>query len=242
MRYSLTIIFYFFLQTSSFSAPLKDFTASYDLYHSNMYIGQSTRRLSTKNQLLTFTSIAKSEGIAAWFYDITINEKSELQLKNQQLNFFSYSYTEKKNNKNKSYQLHLDKKNKFYNSHTNEHYPIAANLHDTLGITIAIMYDMQIGKRNMKYTIAEKDKLKNYSIKFLQKENLATDNGEISSLKMEHYNPQTKERFTFWCATDMGFLPIRIRKINRKGKEILLTLSKFNAKDIHISMDDDEID
>lgn len=242
MQYLLTIIFYFLLQTTSSSAPLKDFTAIYDLYHSEMYIGQSTRRLSSENKFLTFSSVAKTDGIAAWFYDISIIEESKLRYKDQRLNFFSYSYNEKKNNKNKSYQLRLDKPQQFYNSHTKELYPVTLNLHDTLGFTVAIMYDMQAGKRNIKYTIAEKDKLKNYSIKFIKKESLATNDGEIRTLKMEHYNPQTKQRFTFWCAEDMGFLPVRIRKINRKGKEVLLNLSKFNQKDINLTIDDEEID
>ncbi len=242
MRFLTTLFFYFLLQSTSFSAPLKDFTASYDLYRSEMYIGQSTKHLTTKNNLLTFSSVAKTEGVAAWFYDIRITEESKLRYKDQRLSFFSYSYDENKNDKKKNYQLHLAKQDQFYNSHTQKLYPVTANLHDTLGFTLAIMYDMQAGKREMKYTIAEKDKLKNYSIKFIKKENLPTYDGEIRTLKMEHYNPQTKLRFTFWCAEDMGFLPIRIRKINYKGKEVLLNLSKFNQKDISLTLDDEEID
>lgn len=103
------------------------------------------------------------------------------------------------------------------------------------------MHDMQAGNRSITYTIAEKDKLKTYSIKFIQKENLATNNSSVPTLKMEHYNPQTKQRFTFWCAENMGFLPIRIRKINRKGKEILLNLTQFNQKKIYLSLDDEDL-
>lgn len=241
MRYLLTIVFYLFIQTTSSSAPLKDFTVSYDLYHDEMYIGQTSRNLVANDKFLTFSSVAKTAGIAAWFYDITISEKSKLRYKDQQLNFFSYSYNENKNDKKKSYQLRLDKQHQLYNSHTKELYPIKSNLHDTLGFTVAIMHDMQAGNRSITYTIAEKDKLKTYSIKFIQKENLATNNSSVPTLKMEHYNPQTKQRFTFWCAENMGFLPIRIRKINRKGKEILLNLTQFNQKKIYLSLDDEDL-
>ncbi len=242
MQYFITIILGFLLYSPSYSTPLKDFIASYALYHNEMYIGQSLRRLSTGNQFLTFSSIAESKGIAAWFYDITINEESKLQFKDQRLNFFSYSYNEKKNNEIKNYQLHLNKQEKLHNSHTNEIYPLTNNLHDTLGFTIAIMHDLQSGLREMKYTIAEKDKLKTYHIKFIEKENLTTNYGTITTLKMEHYDPKTSKRFTLWCAEKLDFLPVRIRKINHKGKETLLNLTQFNQKTLDIPLEEEEID
>lgn len=240
MRYLITIIFYFLLQSNTFAIPIKDFIVRYDLYHNEAYVGQTTRRLVTKNKFLNFSSTAKTDGIAAWFFDITITETSKLRYKNNRLNFFSYSYNEKKNNENKGYQLRLDKANKFYNSHTKELYPVTNNLHDTLGFSAAIMHDLQAGKREIKYTIAEKNKLRIYTLKFIKKENLATNKGKINTLKMEHYNPQTKTRFTLWCAETMGFLPIRIRKINYKGNETLFNLTHFNQQAIDLILDEEE--
>lgn len=242
MRYLITILFYFSIQTLSFAAPIKDFTARYNLYHNETYVGQTTRRLVTENKFINFSSIAKTDGIVAWFVDITITETSKLRYKNNRLNFVSYSYNEKKNDENKGYQLHLDKANKFYNSHTKEFYPITNNLHDTLGFTAAIMHDMQNGKREIKYTIAEKNKLKTYTLRFITKENIATNGGQITTFKMEHYNPQTKERFTLWCAENMGFLPIRIQNINRKGDENLLNLTQFNQKEFYLDLPEEELE
>lgn len=242
MKYLTTIIFYFILQSTAFSAQLKDFTAGYDLYHNGMYIGKSTRNLVTNNKFLTFSSVAETAGIAAWFFNITINETSKLRYKDGRLNFFSYDYNEKNNDKNEGYELHLDKAQTFYNSYKKERYPAAKDLHDTLGFTVAIMHDMNEGNREIKYTIAEKDNLKPYTLKFIQKEDLKTNSGVISTLKMEHYNPQTKHRFTFWCAEKMGFLPVRIRNINHKGDESLLNLTHFNHQAVYLNLDDDESD
>ena len=191
---------------------------------------------------MTFTSTAVSKGIAAWFYDIQIDEESKLKFNDKRLNFLSYSYHEKKNDKIKHYQLSLNKQKQLFNSHNKKHYPLTNNLHDTLGFTVAIMFDMQSGLREMKYTIAEKDKLKPYHVKYIHKESLTTQHGELSTLKMEHYDPQSKKRFTFWCAEKLGFLPVRIRKIDHKGKETLLNLIQFNHKALEISLDEEEID
>lgn len=242
MQYLITITFYFLLQSITFASPLKDFTAGYDLYHNGMYIGQSTRKLTTKDKFLTYSSVAKTAGVVAWFIDITITETSKLLFKNKRLNFISYDYNEKNKDKNEGYQLRLDKPQQFYNSYKKQHYPVAKNLHDTLGFTVAIMHDIQLGKREIKYTIAEKDNLKTYTLKFIKKEALITDKGKISTLKMEHYDPQTKARFTFWCAENMGFLPIRISNINQKGDENLLNLNRFNQKKIYLELDEEESD
>ncbi len=240
MRDLITILFYFSLQTLSFAAPIKDFTARYDLYHNETYIGKTTRSLVTENKFIKFSSIAKTDGIVALFVDITITEISKLRYKNNHLSFVSYSYNEKKNDENKGYQLRLDKANKFYNSHTKELYPVVNNLHDTLGFTAAIMHDMQNGKREIKYTIAKKGSLKTYDLKFIAKENIATNKGHITTFKMEHYNPQTKERFTLWCDKSLGFLPVRIQKINHKGDENLLNLTQFNQKEFYLELPEEE--
>lgn len=242
MPYLITIIIYIFAQNIAFSAPIKDFTAHYDLYYNGFYVGKSTRTLATKNNLATFSSIAKTAGVAAWFADITVTEASKLRYENNKLNFVSYLYDEKGNNKNEKYELHLDKSLRLYNSHEKKFYPPTTNLHDTLGFTVAIMLDMQAGKRNIKYTIAEKDNFKPYTLKFIKKEALMTDKGEINTLKMEHYDPETKYRFTFWCAENMGFLPIKISNINPKGDENSLHLTHFNNNPIHLSLDEEEFE
>jgi len=240
MRYLVTIILTIILQASVNAAPVKDFTATYDLYHNQFFVGKSKRSLNTESKNLTFTSTAETAGVAAWFFNVTITEISKLQLNNKHLNFVSYTYNEKNSDENKGYELRLDKTKNFYNSHTKKLYPTTTNLHDTLGFTVAIMQDMQAGQRNITYTIAEKDNLKKYTLKFIKKENLSTDKGEISTLKMEHYDPQTKHRFTFWCADKMNFLPVRIRNINHKGDESLLNLTHFNQQPISMSVYNEE--
>ena len=57
---------------------------------------------------------------------------------------------------------------------------------------------------------------------------------------MEHYDPQSKTRFTLWCAEKMGFLPIRILKKNHKDDESLLNLTHFNNKKIYLYLDEEE--
>lgn len=242
MRYINTLLLYFSMQTFLFASPINNFVAQYDLYHNQTYVGKTERRLVSKNKLLTFSSIAKTDGFLSWFADITVTEKSQLQAQDNSLNFISYSYLEVDGSKKKQYQLHIDKSKSIYNSHTQKTYPLNHDLHDTLGFTVAIMHDMKKGKREIKYSIAEKDSLKTYTLKFIEKVNIETQTGNIETFKMEHYNPHTNERFTLWCAKNMDFLPIRILSINRKGDENLLNLSQFNNKKVYLELTEEESD
>lgn len=221
--------------TGTAATTVKDFSAEYSLYHNQLFVGESKRQLSSSNHSLIFSSFTETAGLAALFADIKINEVSKLAFKNNQLNFVSYQYTEKNKNKNETYQLSLAKNQQFYNSHTKQHYPAANNLQDTLGFTVAIMQDLQAGQRDIKYTIAEKDNLKSYRLKFIQKENISSNLGNISTLKMEHYDPASKLRFTFWCAENMNFIPLKIRKINHKGDEDVFKLTMFNQQKIYLN-------
>lgn len=232
----------FLLSLTTQANGVKDFTAEYDLYHNGLLVGESKRQFKNNNESLKFTAFTETAGLAALFIDIKINEVSTLQLKNNQLRFVSYQYNEKNKNKNETYRLSLGKDQTFYNSYTKQHYPADKNLQDTLGFTVAIMQDMQTGKRDIKYTIAEKDNLKSYSLKFIKKENLSTNDGYITSHKMEHYNPATKHRFTFWCAEKMGYLPVRIQKINHKGDKDVFNLIRFNKKRIYLNLQEENND
>lgn len=243
MRNLTTAIFYLFFQANLFATPIQNFTAKYDVYHNDVFVAKSTRVLNSTHHHLNFSAVTETAGIVAWFSSITINEMSTLTHTKNKLSFSSYKYDEKKNDKSKLYQLTLDEKSQqLYNSYTKEHYPTSNNLHDTLGFTIAIMHDLSKGKRELNYTIAEKKHLKSYHLKFIKEEKFSSHNNEINTLKMEHYDPVKKTRFTLWCAEELNFLPIKISKIKENGDETLLNLRQFNQKKIYLNIDSDEID
>ena len=242
MQHFISIIsLYLFLPIIAFSAPIKDFSATYKLYHNELYVGESVRTLKTEGKNLSFTAKTDTAGLAALFFSISINETSKLRLDKKQLRFVSYEYDEKNKDKSERYKIYLEQ-NQLYNSHTKQHYPIAEDLQDILGFTISVMHDLNAGKQKITYTIAEKDSLKPYHLKLIKEESIATNNQAINTLKMEHYNPETKHRFTLWCAEELGYLPIRIRSINHKGDENLFNLTQYNQRAIYLNLDNNEID
>lgn len=239
MRFISVIFTILLMQPLVFASTIKDFTANYAVYQNGFFLGNSQRRLNRPNNIYNLSSITESAGIAAWFFKVKIVETSKLRLKDNKLFFYSYSYDEKQKNKHDKHSLSLSKSNKLYNSFTKQYYPLSNNLHDGLGFTLAIMHDLKNGIRKLKYTIAEKEHLKSYFIKFISEENISTDDGDVKTLKMEHYDAKTKSRFTFWCAEKYDFLPIRINNIKQNGDEITLNLTRYNNKDVYLYLDED---
>ena len=250
MRYLTSTILYFCLQTITLASPIQNiqnFTAKYDVYHNGLYVGQSTRTLNSNNNSLSFSSVTETAGLAALFFNITIHETSQLRFKNNQLNFVSYHFEEKNNDKSERYQLSLiekpaEKSRQLYNTHTKKHYPASDNLQDMLGFTITAMMDLKKGQRELNYTLADKDHVKPYHLKLKKEEKIATDSGEINTLKMEHYDPIKNIRFTLWCAEKLNFLPVKISQIKENGDETLLTLTELNSKKVYLNFDNEALD
>ncbi len=231
------------LLSSSPLQAVENFSAGYDLYYNGIFVGRSQRELKNNQNILTYTATSKTAGLAAVFLDVTIRETSRLRLQQQQPRFFDYHYLESNNDKQEKYAITLRDQHTFYNSHTKKTYPYADNLQDTLGFAIRLMHDLQQGKRNIAYTMAEKDQVKTYNLKFIGKESLLTDNAPLETIKLEYHEPGSKLRFTVWCAEKMGFLPVRIASITPHGDENLLLLNAYNRKKIYIDYDlEEELD
>jgi len=242
MKILITLFFIFTAPILS-AENINDFIAQYDVYKNDFPVAQSTRTLRSKNNVLNFSSETQTTGFAALFYSVKINETSQLELKDNNLHFVSYDFNESKNNKNKRYQLLIDKPSqKLFNTKTQQYYTNHKNLQDMLGFTVAIMYDLKNGRRDLNYNLADKDKINSYHLKFIKEEMITNGNKEIKTLKMEHYDTEKKQRFTLWCAPEYDFIPLKIRKIKNNDDEILLALTKLNQNQFNLMYNKSEID
>ena len=59
-------------------------------------------------------------------------------------------------------------------------------------------------------------------------EQLRSSLGKLDLLQLEHKANKGDYRFTFWCAKQLQYLPIKIRKIEQDGDVILLKLRRLD--------------
>jgi hypothetical protein len=93
---------------------------------------------------------------------------------------------------------------------------------------IALMQDLQQGKRELSYTVADDGKIKVYSPTFVGEEKVRTDLGEFNTLKYERVSSDKKRRTTLWCAPVLHYLPVQVEHLE-KGDAVRMVLQSLEG-------------
>ena len=100
---------------------------------------------------------------------------------------------------------------------------------DKLSYQLAIMYDLQNGKTEFEYSIADKRKFKNYYFKVVGNEDIATPLGSLQTVKIERVMEKGEKSTVLWCAPSLGFLPVRIEQNEKGGDEFSLMIKSVEG-------------
>ena len=220
---------------------IKPFTAKYDVYRNGLLIARTTRILSNNKDLYEFKSSTILAGLATLFLDIKLQEESTLQL--QQGNFYlqnyQYNKVDKKNNEKFSIQYKV-KKNNLYHSLTRQSHAVKKQQYDILSFVIGIMSDFIKNEPHKHYTILEKNKVRDYLFQISGKALFTYQGKDLITHVLQQVKLPSRHQFTFWCAEQFQYLPVRINKTETDGDEILMKLTHYNGQAIELSSQLDE--
>jgi len=208
------------------------FSAIYSLSKAGMAVGETTVTLSKLgNNEYLYTSSSKTTGLAAMFIDDTVIEQSRFTIKNSTIRMLEYNYTHSgKPHKNRK-QVYDWKNNIAREQVAKQKWEIKLQPEsiDKHAYRYAIMMDITNHKDNIQYSIADDDKLATYS--FVQQEpvEIHTALGDLKTnrLKMER---DKKTSILFWCAPELGNLPVRVEKDSTKNGKLTLKLISVNGE------------
>lgn len=242
ITYFCTVVLIIISGNTLASTKIKPFTAQYDVYRNGLLIAHTVRALSNKKDVYEFKSSTELRGLASVFLSIKLQEESTLLL--QQGNFYlrNYQYNKKEKNKNESISIKYNsKKNNLYHSLTQQSHTIKKQQYDILSFSIGIMSDFMKNEPHKHYTILEKNKVRDYLLQISGKTHFTYQGKELEAFKLEQVKLPSRDQFTFWCAEKLQYLPIRIRKTETDGDEILMKLTHYNGQAIELStpLDDD---
>lgn len=205
------------------------FEATYDVLYNEFYLGTAVRTLQPQdNQTWIYRSHTSPKGIASAFVSDIIDETSTIRKYDNRFQPSLYDYHQHGGKKDKAFQLKFDWKSKqLSNTYTKKEYPLSANTHDLLSFQIQLMQDMQAGKTSISYIIADKKRVDTYSLKLTETENVETPMKTFSAIKMVSNKIRDKMQFIIWCAPELGYLPIKVMKIDDDGDESVLILESL---------------
>lgn len=106
--------------------------------------------------------------------------------------------------------------------------PLNRGLLDKSSYQIALQHDVAAGKRSMSYQIVDGDEIETYDFRVLGEEKVDTKVGQVDAIKVERVRDptQSKRQTTLWLAKKWDYLLIRLRQIEKDGKEYQIVLEQ----------------
>jgi hypothetical protein len=92
------------------------------------------------------------------------------------------------------------------------------------------MLDMQAGKKQVTYTIADKKRVDDYHLQRTGTDTIETPMKTFTSTKLVSNKIRDKMQFIIWCAPELGYLPVKVMKIEEDGDESVMLIKSLKLK------------
>lgn len=189
-----------------------EFTAHYTLGKGPLELADLTRRVyRSADDTYVFLSEAKPLGIVKLFNKSTITETSEWTYVDNQLRPLSYVYDRHGDKDPRQFKITFDWQKLMASSSGAEswHVAIQPGILDKLLFHLALIHDLQRGRQELTYLIADSGTIKNHLFTVVGKESITTELGTFETWKLERNgNHQT----ILWCAPKLGYMPVKLEQ------------------------------
>lgn len=213
--------------TPDFPPP---FTAKYTLYVAGLPIGEGTRRLFAQNDHWVFESKSHTLGVLAAIRDDKIEELTEFVVTATQIRPLNYEFHQTGSKKQKHVHIKFDWDARVAKNIADSPWEVEL-LDDTLDsllYQVVIMGDLQQGKRDLSYHIADRAKIKTYTAEFQSEETINTGMGKLNTLRYRYDSSDGKRHTTLWCAPQLHYLVVQVEH-DEKGLLIKTVLDKVTG-------------
>lgn len=101
--------------------------------------------------------------------------------------------------------------------------PLQPGILDTMSVQVALMHELLSGRAPQSFVVVDKSKIKEYNFTPQGEETLQTVAGEYRTVIYRSSRPGSADGTWYWCAPDLGYLPLKVER--REGKSVLLQLT-----------------
>ena len=207
------------------------YEARYKLKLGQLTVGEMERRFEIgENNAYLFVSKIQSTGLAAILRPDKLVETSTGQLRAGAFEPAHYSYDRKNKKKPRQVDMRFDRANQRIELTLNgerSHTPLTEGLLDKLVYQAALMRDLQTGVSSFEYRIADRGEEKVYRPLLGDEEIVETPFGSYQTVKLVRSRSKDKRQTIFWCAPELGYLPVKVAHRDKKGKETIVLLVDY---------------
>jgi hypothetical protein len=212
---------------------LNRFVANFVLTAFGTTIGRTEWRLvPIEDAQFLWESRSETAGAGALIRNVYITERSESQLYGQFFRPLHYQYDRYGENVTRKVQVSFDWDNNLVLNTAKDHtwqMSVPPGTLDKLNYLLALMHDLAGGKRNMRYTIADGGRLKTYDMRETGTEVLETALGTLKTLKIQRLRDPDYGEATLWCASALGYLPVKLEHRDRDGMLISMFIQSIEG-------------
>ena len=218
---------------SAAELQLEGFTANYVLTAFGATVGRTEWRLvPADNGLFLWESRSETAGAGALIRDVYITERSESELHGQGFRPLVYHYIRYDDNAERDVEVSFDWQRGIVFNTAEDHtwrMSVPPGTLDKLNYLLALMRDLAAGKRDMRYTIADGGRLKIYAMRAVGTETLETALGILETLKIQRLRDRDDGEATLWCASALGFLPVKLEHRDRDGRLVSMHIQSIDG-------------
>ncbi len=217
------------------AAPLQmeRFVARFVLKSYGTTVGRSEWRLvPIEGRQFLWESRSETAGAGALIRDVLVTERSESEIFGQSFRPLLYHYDRYGKNVTRKVRVAFDWQNGVALNTAKGHtwrVSVAPGTLDKLNYLLALMSDLSDGQRSMRYTIADGGRLKVYHMQADGTEILETALGTLKTVKIQRLRDGDYGQATLWCASALGFLPVKLERRNKEGRRVTLYIQSIEG-------------
>ncbi len=205
----------------AYSATLKPFTAHYDLSRSGIEFGAVRLAFErTKDGRFLYESETNPKGIGKLLRKDRIVERSIWRLQDNRILPLDYTYIHEGSRKDRNVSLKFEwDKGRVVNTAEGHSWTmdIPPGTLDKFVTQLAVMLDLQAGKENLRYAVADGGHLKHYEYTEDGRERVETQLGPFDTVRLLRGKVGKTAKTTLWCAPALDYLPVRVERRNEEG-------------------------
>ncbi|VAX12398.1 hypothetical protein MNBD_GAMMA24-116 [hydrothermal vent metagenome] len=187
------------------------FDAKFNVYVSGIYAGVSSRHLLRHGNLIEYRSRTVAEGLASLFVSDIVTEVSQARYEDGNIVSLAYRYQQAGGKDEVDESVTFDRnKKELYISSNSKTYPIQPHSYDVLSFQLALMQILPSSPKKFVFHVADHHDLHTYDATVSGKETIDTEYGELETVRVDSVSRENGNRFTFWCAPKLDYLPVRV--------------------------------
>jgi len=212
---------------------LPTFKAQYKVKHNGVEMGHVELSVTkTADQQYQITSKTETSGFLAFIRDDEATETSHFELLDNSLRPSTYQYKERLIDSKKDVDISFDwEKLQATNTSKGKSWKldIIEGVVDKTLVLVALMYDLQLDKKDLTYQVADGGRLKTYAFKREGLEEITIDKKTYSTVKLARKKNDKPLITYYWCAAKLHYLPILVTRKKTYGTfEMVLEKVRFN--------------